>query len=283
MDNIVSFEEENKNKKSMGIDYQALKDDEEILNQRDIQAHQQEIQEYIDYFTPKKKEADNGMYQNEPKYDRFKQQAIMSIGTYPVKRVINTKKEKKEKGFKKILIITTALIIGSSLIIGIPKAAQMYQDNQKYNAGVEQFADLENEALVFGDYPGYGTEVPWWYDTTTAAQNILNEKNYDIDSTIYGMFANLRDYNKYDHMDKIFEKLNSMVNMNPDMYDEETIRACTNPNFANYVLSLGFENIEDYDSYMKNIFVLYGDESMDQAEKEFKIKELLDGLKGGAR
>lgn len=200
----------------------------------------------------------------------------MSINKPKVRN--NRRTVQKTKGVKTLAqkaIIFVAL--GSLLTVG----AKTIKDTQELNQEVKS---IENElGLAATENKEYGKfnegtgEYYWWYDLGGASKDILdNNKNYDIDTRIYGCYNKLSDYDKEIHMDKIFQNMSTLIANDPSKYTDDEIKACMHSSFQEYLDSKQITQ-EDYETLMNKVLKAYarGNINMDE------VNELLSELNQG--
>lgn len=192
------------------------------------------------------------------------------------RRTIQKTKGVKSLAEKAILFVA----LGSLLTVG----ANSIKNTQELNAEVKRIeTELGESATANKEYGGFNEqagEYYWWYDVGGASKDILdNNKNYDIDTRIYGCYNKLGDYDKIEHMDKIFQNMSTLIANDPSKYTEDEIKACMHNSFQDYLDSKSI-SLSDYESLMNKVLIAYakGNVNMDE------VNELLSELnQGGAR
>lgn len=192
------------------------------------------------------------------------------------RRTIQKTKGVKTLAEKAILFVA----LGSLLTVG----AKSIKNTQELNAEVKRIeTELGESATANKEYGGFNEQVGeyyWWYDVGGASKDILdNNKNYDIDTRIYGCYNKLGDYDKIEHMDKIFQNMSTLIANDPSKYTEDEIKACMHNSFQDYLDSKSI-SLSDYESLMNKVLIAYakGNVNMDE------VNELLSELnQGGAR
>lgn len=192
------------------------------------------------------------------------------------RRTIQKTKGVKTLAEKAILFVA----LGSLLTVG----ANSIKNTQELNAEVKRIeTELGESATANKEYGGFNEqagEYYWWYDVGGVSKDILdNNKNYDIDTRIYGCYNKLGDYDKIEHMDKIFQNMSTLIANDPSKYTEEEIKACMHNSFQDYLDSKSI-SLSDYESLMNKVLIAYakGNVNMDE------VNELLSELnQGGAR
>ncbi len=193
----------------------------------------------------------------------------------------NSRREKqKPKGInnlaKKAIILVT---LGAGLAVGIYETIQVIDTTKK--AG-----ELKNsiESVVsdntFTSRSSIEERSPYWdYDTDGMAYDVLNKnKEYDIDTRIYGCYSKLDKYNRLDCMNEIFLKMNQLISSNPGAYTEAEIEACLHNSFNEYLSSKGIA-LEDYAPLMEKVIRAYAKEGIEHEQRT----SLLGELNGGSR
>ena len=133
-----------------------------------------------------------------------------------------------------------------------------------------------NNTTYYNGLDEYGHPL-WDLDAKGAAEETLNSnKEYDIDTRIYGTYTNLKEFERNEFMDEIMRELQRIVQENPLDYSEDEVRACNHATFDDYLASLNMDK-EEYLDKMREIKVAYGRNDLEA------VSELLNELKGGAR
>lgn len=189
------------------------------------------------------------------------------------RRTIQKTKGVKTLAEKAILFVA----LGSLLTVG----ANSIKNTQELNAKVKRIeTELGESATANKEYGGFNEqagEYYWWYDVGGASKDILdNNKNYDIDTRIYGCYNKLGDYDKIEHMDKIFQNMSTLIANDPSKYTEDEIKACMHNSFQDYLDSKSI-SLSDYEFLMNKVLIAYakGNVNMDE------VNELLSELNQG--
>ena len=138
---------------------------------------------------------------------------------------------------------------------------------------------VERDSFRSNGYNYSEKRTDWWYDIEQMANGVLNEnKEYDIDTRIYGCYSRLNEYKKDEFMDAVFKEMSKLIGSTPDAYTDEEIKACLHSSFKEYLDSKGI-SLEDYTKLMENVIRAYASEDRSQEE----IASLLGELNGGSR
>lgn len=212
------------------------------------------------------------------KYDRIDNVVVKSTNCTPVK---NTRKKKqKPKGMSalaKKAIIFVAL--GAGIVIGSHELDDSIDTYKKDLDVRKTISSVVGENTHTFGYNANEKRPYWYYDVDKIAESVLNEnKEYDIDTRIYGSYSELNEYKKEEHMDQIFVEMSKLIGSNPEKYTEEEIKACLHGSFSEYLDSKNI-TLEDYTKLMDKVIRAYAKE--DKQEEE--ITQLLGELNGGAR
>ena len=212
------------------------------------------------------------------KYDRIDSVVRNSTSCTPVRN--SRRKKQKPKGMNNLAkkaIIFVAL--GAGIVIGaheLSDAVDTYKKDLDVRKTISSVVGENTHTF------GYNTneQRPYWdYDIYNIACDFLNKnKEYDIDTRIYGCYSDLNEYKKEEHMDEIFAKMSMLIGNNPENYTEDEIKACLHSSFSEYLDSKNI-TLEDYNKLMSKVIRAYAKE--DKQEEE--IAELLGELNGGAR
>ena len=222
----------------------------------------------------------NAIFNNNgtKKYQRIEEVTTKSTNCTPIRNTRRTKqKPKGMKNLAKKAIIFVAL--GAGLVVGIHefKETTTLLDNTLNIRSSIGSVVSENTNTY-----GYNAneERPYWdYNIANIAKDVLDEnKEYDIDTRIYGCYSHLNDYRKHDYMDSIFRSMSKLISANPEGYTEDEIKACLHSTFDEYLDSKGI-TLEDYEDLMEKVIKAYAKE--DKTESE--IQDLLSKLNGGSR
>lgn len=185
------------------------------------------------------------------------------------KPVLDTRvKKTKPKGMTKIAKKAILFIaLGAGIVIGVNEVADIYKTTQVK----EEFA-----SNVFESTQNYGNDT-FGYDYDSLALGILNQnKDYDIDTRIYGCYTNL--INKNQNMDEVFKSMSTIIESMPEKYSEEEIKACLHDSLEDYLDSKNI-TLQDYTTLMNQVLKMYAREN----KNEEQINELLGKLNGGSR
>ena len=194
----------------------------------------------------------------------------------PIVRNSRTKK-RKPKGISDLAKKAIVLVaIGIGITVGV------HELHEAMEVG-ENAMEIKNElASVVRDNTqtdGYNTEEQrpyWWYNRGDVASDVLNKnKEYDIDTRIYGCFRSLNEYNKTEHMDELFSKMSRLIGDNPGAYTEDEIKSALHSSFDEYLESKNI-SLEDYQKLMEKVIKAYAKEDVNQEE----INSLLTTLNG---
>ena len=212
------------------------------------------------------------------KYDRIDNIVRKSTNCTPTRNI--RRKKQKPKGInelaKKAIIFVS---LGAGLIVG----ANAFKDGiDNLNKTQEVRNTIGSSVSENTEYFGYNPneERPYWdYNTHNMAEDILDKnKEFDIDTRIYGCYSNLNEYKKNEFMDEIFRNMSRLIGDSPEKYTEEEIKACLHSSFDEYLESKNI-TLEDYTKLMEKVIKAYVKE--DKSQKE--INNLLKELNGGSR
>lgn len=199
----------------------------------------------------------------------------LSVGRPPVK---NTRsKKRKPAGIKDIgkkIIIMVAL--GAGLTIGIHELKQAMEVGENANEIKDALATTVSQNTSVDGYNHAEQRPYWWYDMNKMASDVLNNnKEYDIDTRIYGCFRALNEYDKTEHMNELFSKMSSLIADEPGEYTEDEIRSALHSSFQEYLDSKSI-TLDEYETIMEKVIKEYAKEDISQE----KINDLLDQLNG---
>lgn len=223
-----------------------------------------------------KKRTDTKVITNEN--NRVNKVIDKSTKCRPVKNI--KKSRQKPRGTsdlaKKAIIF---IALGAGLTIG---AHEFKTQADIYKGTLDVKGDIGTSVTSNTEYYGYNKneEKPYWdYDTENIAKDILNEnKEYDIDTRIYGCYTHLNEYQKEEFMDGIFKKMSKLISEAPENYNEDEIKSCLHSSFSEYLDSKGV-TLEDYSKIMEKVIRAYAKEEINEEE----ISNLLGELNGGSR
>ena len=190
------------------------------------------------------------------------------------------KSRQKPKGMKNLAIKAIVFVaLGAGLVSGIHGLKEAYEDFER----VEEVRDIIGSPVSENtEYFGYNSneQRPYWdYDTYNMARDVLDtNKEYDVDTRIYGCYSSLNEYRKEASMDEIFRNMSKFINDNPDAYTEDEVKACLHDSFGDYLNSKNI-TLEDYTKLMEKVVKAYTSENKSEEE----IKSLLSELNGGSR
>lgn len=192
------------------------------------------------------------------------------------------KKAKCNSNFKyKALSTILAVALAAGITIGGIKTVK------NFNNSTEIMQVLGNTVtgnkIFTGGYDSNNNRE-WYLDTKEIAEDVLNQnKQFDIDTRIYGCYVALDEFNKDIHMQRIYDDMKDIVTANPEKYDESEKYACSFDSFQDYISSKGL-TIEEFLSQMKSIVSKYADESITQKDISSMLNELNgDSGRGGSR
>lgn len=211
-------------------------------------------------------------------YDRLNEIIKNSTNSTPVRNT--RRKKRKPKGIKNLAKKAIVFVaIGASLTAGGYIMGNTLTEISK----AEDIRDTVNNVVVENtNIYGYNfnEDRPYWdYNLESIASGILNEnKEYDIDTRIYGCYNELNEYKKEEHMDYIFNVMSNMIESNPGRYTEDEIKACCHESFDEYLKSKNI-SLEEYTEIMEKVLRAYAKENAEQEQ----LDNLLDELKGGSR
>ena len=108
-----------------------------------------------------------------------------------------------------------------------------------------------------------------------ASDVLNNNKEYDIDTRIYGCFRALNEYDKTEHMNELFSKMSRLIADEPGEYTEDEIKSALHSSFQEYLDSKSI-TLDEYETIMEKVIKEYAKEDISQE----KINDLLDQLNG---
>lgn len=187
-------------------------------------------------------------------------------------RYKKTPRQKPNNFKKKAALIILAISLTFNLSIPVTRAIKNKQIEQEVVATL-------NGPVQDNKHNEYNAEkkrVDWWYDIEKVAEDVLkSNEEYDIDTRIYGAYANMNEYDRLTHMDQLFHSIQNIVSRNPNEFDEDVLKISEYPTFSSYLDAKGM-TLEEYISFMKQVILAYGNYNKDSEE----IQSLLDELNG---
>lgn len=200
----------------------------------------------------------------------------LSVERPPVKNLRN--KKRKPAGIKDIgkkIIIMVAL--GAGLTVGIHELKQAMEVGENANEIKDALATAVSQNTSVDGYNHAEQRPYWWYDMNKMASDVLNNNNkeYDIDTRIYGCFRALNEYDKTEHMNELFSKMSRLIADEPEEYTEDEIRSALHSSFQEYLDSKSI-TLDEYETIMEKVIKEYAKEDISQE----KINDLLDQLNG---
>ena len=215
---------------------------------------------------------------NTKKHDRIDDVVRKSTNCIPTRNVKRSKQ--KPKGMndlaKKAIIFVS---LGAGLVASAHAIKDFTATENKTKDIKDSISSVVSENI---DYYGYNQneKKPYWnYDTYNMAKDILDKnKEYDIDTRIYGCYSNLNEYNKNEFMDEIFRTMSKIIGDSPENYTEAEIKSCLHSTFDEYLASKNI-TLTDYSKLMEKVIRAYAKEDRSQDE----IADLLGELNGGSR
>ncbi len=196
----------------------------------------------------------------------------------PTKNVRRVKQ--KPKGTKKFAIKIIVLVaVGTGLVTTTSQLKTAIDTTNEAFAVRSTIGSSVSDNINYGSYNPNEQKPYWDYDVDSMAQDVLTKnKEYDIDTRIYGCYSRLNDYRKEFYMNKIFEKMSKIVSSSPDSYTDEEIKACLHGSFDSYLESKGVSRAE-YCKIMDEVVRAYAKENISHEE----INDLLESMNGGSR
>lgn len=193
---------------------------------------------------------------------------------------ITKKSKQKPKGMndlaKKAIIFVS---LGAGLVVGAHAMKDFTATENKTREVKDTISSVVSENTDYYGYNPYEQKPYWDYDTNNMAKDILDEnKEYDIDTRIYGCYSNLNEYKKNEFMDEVFRNMSKMIAEAPENYTEEEIKSCLHSSFDEYLASKNI-TLADYSKLMEKVIRAYAKEDKSQDE----IVDLLGELNGGSR
>ena len=187
-----------------------------------------------------------------------------------------TRKKTKHAGFKRKL---AAIVLAATLTVGLTVQAKNHLNELDAQIAIETTLakGVKDATYTTGQMDEY--EHPMWYiNYEQAARNTLTEnKDFDIDTRIYGCYNGLSEYQKDESMNQIYQKMNALVEQTPEEFTQEEINACSYDSFQSYISSKNI-SLEDYEKLMEEIIDKYATYDRNASE----IQKLLDTLNGGS-
>ena len=117
------------------------------------------------------------------------------------------------------------------------------------------------------------------------ASEVLNtNKEYDIDTRIYGCFRALNEYEKESYMNELFSKMSRIIASNPASYSEDEIKSALHSSFQDYLDSKNI-TLEEYEELMDKVIKAYAKEDKSEEEVASLLSKLNDASTrdGGSR
>ena len=190
-------------------------------------------------------------------------------------------KKKKAMGIKEIATKTIILVaLSAGLTVGIHELHEAMEVGENAKEIKNELAAAVTENTEIAGYNKNEQRPYWWYQMDNVASDVLNSnKEYDIDTRIYGCFRALNEYDKTEHMNELFSKMSRLIADEPGGYTEDEIRSALHSSFQEYLDSKSI-SLSDYESLMNKVLIAYakGNVNMDE------VNELLSELnQGGAR
>ncbi len=219
-----------------------------------------------------------GKWNKEKETTRDDEAYKLSVGRPPVKNA--RRKMRKPAGIKAIgkkVIIIVAL--GAGLTVGIHELKAAMEIGESVKEIEKTLAEPVSTNTTVDGY-NYTEQRPyWWYDMHEVASDVLeNNKEYDIDTRIYGCFRALNEYNKTSYMDELFSKMSRLIADEPGKYTEDEIKSALHSSFQDYLDSKNI-SLEEYESIMEKVIKAYAREDGSQEQ----INDLLNQLNAGDR
>ena len=151
---------------------------------------------------------------------------ILSVNR-PMVKNRRTKKEKKRWVLKKIATKTIILVaLSAGLTVGIHELHEAMEVGENAKEIKNELAAAVTENTEIAGYNKNEQRPYWWYQMDNVASDVLNSnKEYDIDTRIYGCFRALNEYEKESYMNELFSKMSRIIASNPASYSEDEIKS----------------------------------------------------------
>lgn len=211
----------------------------------------------------------------QERYNEARSKSVKGTSRTSSKARYQPRKQNKPKEYLKnaIIALTAVATIAGVSTLGINGMKDLQASSQ---VNLELATPVRNNTTYYNGLDEYGHPL-WDLDAQGAAEETLNSnKEYDIDTRIYGTYTNLKEFERNEFMDEIMRELQRIVQENPLDYSEDEVRACNHATFDDYLASLNMDK-EEYLDKMREIKVAYGRNDLEA------VSELLNELKGGAR
>ena len=198
------------------------------------------------------------------------------------KQEYDKKKAKCKSNFKNRAITTIlAVALAAGVTIGGVKTIKNFNNSTEI---MQVLGNTVTGNKVFTGGYDANNQREWYLNTDEIAEDILNQnRQYDIDTRIYGCYVALDEFNKDIHMQRIYDDMKDIVAASPDKYDESEKYACSFDSFKDYISSKGL-TIEEFLSKMKSIVSKYADESIAQKDISSMLNDLNEDTgRGGSR
>lgn len=192
--------------------------------------------------------------------------------------------KRKPKGVKDLAKKAIVLVaLASGLTVGIHELKSAMDIGEGAMDIKNELATVVRDNTVTSGYNGNEQRPYWWYNMSDIASDVLNNKDYDIDTRIYGCFKALNEYKKDEFMDELFHNMSRIVGDNPEAFSSDEVKSALHSSFQDYLDSKNV-SLEDYQSIMENVIKAYAKEDISMDEVNSLLCQLNgDGRDGGSR
>lgn len=204
----------------------------------------------------------------------------------PVKN--KRKKRQKPKGMIKIAAKAIIFIaLTSTITVEVQQIPKVIQNNRNETSITNTIELPVKENIQTYGYNAEAKEAFWNIDSEgirNIADRILNEnKEYDIDTRIYGAYKGLPQYEKETFMNRVFRQLSTKAAENAENLTDEELHACLFDTWQEYVESkfvgkdMTYEEcLEEYLSTMRKVVKSYAKEDSLEESQDKKLQALLE-------
>lgn len=222
--------------------------------------------------------ADGTPRTNKQTSTRFDDVVYKSTDVSPTKNTRSSRqKPRGTKNLAQKAIVFVAL--GAGLVMGAHEFKEAMETSKGSFAIKGELGNVVSQNTNTYGFNASAQSPYWDYDLPNIAKDVLdNNKEYDIDTRIYGCYSRLNEYKKDEFMDAVFKEMSKLIGSTPDAYTDEEIKACLHSSFKEYLDSKGI-SLEDYTKLMEDVIRAYASEDRSQEE----IASLLGELNGGSR
>ena len=195
-------------------------------------------------------------------------------------------KKKKAMGIKEIATKTIILVaLSAGLTVGIHELHEAMEVGENAKENKNELGASVTENTEIAGYNKNEQRPYWWYQMDNVASDVLNSnKEYDIDTRIYGCFRALNEYEKESYMNELFSKMSRIIASNPASYSEDEIKSALHSSFQDYLDSKNI-TLEEYEELMDKVIKAYAKEDKSEEEVASLLSKLNDAgtRDGGSR